>query len=238
MALFPVLKADAIVQLGDKIRLSAVKTFITQDESALHTVDIKPEASSDWINVNHTDQSEWFLDWMYSSSGVKSAQLRITNQGGPSPTYATSTISIKVVNAYEDCLFSTDDNLKAYEPDILSWLPEGYSSFNHIHRESRNNIVDWLDEIRLRKSNGDRFEARDLLEKEQVRRISCYMTLRVIFEGLSNQVDDVFDKKRAKFEALERSSKNRNYLTLDFDDDGQADNNDRQELASMTMVRR
>lgn len=237
MALFPILKADATVQLGDKIRFSAVKCFITPEEDALLSVQIQPEPGVGYIEVFSSDQQNWYLDWVYSSSGTKQASLRITTET-VTPTYSTINIGIKVVTSYEDCLFSSDDNLKAYEPDILSWLQDGYSSFNHIHRESRNNIVDWLDEIRLRKSNGDRFEARDLLEKEQVRRLSCYMTLRVIFEGLSNQVDDVFDKKRQKFEGLEAKAKNRGYITLDFNDDGQADDNDRQELRTMTMVRR
>jgi len=237
MSIFPIIKADLTVQVGDKIRLSAVKSFITPDEDALVSVQIQPESVATFIDVFNADQENWYLDWVYSSSGSKVVTLKVTNET-VTPTYVTKTMNINVVTQANDCLFSTDDNLKAYEPDILSWLPDGYSSFNHIHRESRNNIVDWLDEIRLRKSNGDRFEARDLLEKEQVRRISCYMTLRVIFEGLSNQVDDVFDKKRQKFQALESSSKNRNYITLDFNDDGQADQNDNQELRTMTMVRR
>jgi hypothetical protein len=237
MSIFPIIKSDLTVQVGDKVRLSAVKSFITPDEDALVSVQIQPEPAATFIDVFNADQENWYLDWVYSSSGSKVVTLKVTNET-VTPTYTTKTMNINVVTQANDCLFSTDDNLKAYEPDILSWLPDGYSSFNHIHRESRNNIVDWLDEIRLRKSNGDRFEARDLLEKEQVRRISCYMTLRVIFEGLSNQVDDVFDKKRQKFQALEASSKNRNYITLDFNDDGQADQNDNQELRTMTMVRR
>lgn len=237
MSIFPILKSDSTVQVGDKIRLSAVKSFITPNEDSLVSVQIQPESSSSFIDVFASDQQDWFLDWVYSSSGSKIVTLKVTSET-VAPTYTTVTMNLNVVTQANDSLFSTDDNLKAYEPDILSWLPEGYSSFNHIHRESRNNIVDWLDEARLRKSNGDRFEARDLLEKEQVRRLSCYMTLRVIFEGLSNQVDDVFDKKRQKFEGLEAKAKNRGYITLDFNDDGQADDNDRQELRTMTMVRR
>ena len=123
MSIFPIIKSDSTVQVGDKIRLSAVKSFITPNEDALVSVQIQPESSASFIDVFASDQQDWYLDWVYSSSGNKIVTLKVTNET-VTPTYTTITMNLNVVTQANDCLFSTDDNLKAYEPDILSWLPE------------------------------------------------------------------------------------------------------------------
>lgn len=68
MALVTILEHEEKVQVADKTRLSAVKSFITKDETdALTSILIKPENSGTAIEVfDATDEKNWFLDWVYS----------------------------------------------------------------------------------------------------------------------------------------------------------------------------
>lgn len=67
MALIPVLEREEKIQVGDKTRLSAVKSFITKDEvQPLSSILIKPEDSGTAIEVfDAADEKTWFLDWVY-----------------------------------------------------------------------------------------------------------------------------------------------------------------------------
>lgn len=67
MALFPHLEFDNKVQIGDKIRLSGIKSFVSVGTTALTTVTIKPENDITAISVYNSDASLRYLDWAYLS---------------------------------------------------------------------------------------------------------------------------------------------------------------------------
>ncbi len=161
--------------------------------------------------------------------------MRITSTGS---VITTATKTIEVVTPAQDLLFSNDDDLRTREHDIVRWVPDGFSSWNHVHRQAQKNILDWLDEIRLFKNDMTRWTAADLVEREQFRRISTYTTLRMIFSSLSNQVGDVFDLKSKHYGSLEKDAKNRNYVSLDLNGDGSISNGERADLRTFGMVRR
>lgn len=235
MAVFPILKTEPKVQTNDKIRLWADETFLTPDSGAVTAVEIEPHTGDGFIAVFDVDQSQWFLDWAFATAGTKTATLRVTSTGA---IVTTVTKTIEVVTPATDNLFSTDDELKTREHDIVRWVPDGFSSWNHVHRQAQMNILDWLDEIRLFKNDMSRWTAADLVQNEQFRRISIYTTLRMIFSSLSNQVGDVFDLKSKYYLGLEKESKNRNYVSLDLNGDGEISDGERADLRTFGLVRR
>lgn len=64
MPMIPILKFEEVIQTGDKTRLSAVDSFKTPDVAAITAVTIAPGVQSA-ISVFNTDQSKWFLDWVW-----------------------------------------------------------------------------------------------------------------------------------------------------------------------------
>lgn len=233
MSYFIQVQCPAQAQVGDKVRISLSESFLTQDEAAVTLVEIEPDTGVGFVDVTNVDQTRWYLDWAYDSANTKTVTARVTTD-----TVYTKTQSIEVLTFAADSLFSSDQDLKSYEPDILKWLPIEYSNWNHIHRECQRNILNHLDELRIYKPDGSKFQASDILHKSEVRRLSAYMALRMIFSGLSNQVDDIFNDKRLQYKELEKMARNRNYLTLDLDGDGIEDGNEKIDKRTFTMVRR
>lgn len=236
MAVFPILKTESVVQVSDKIRLDASKTFTSQGEFPITKVEIEPFSGNGFVDVTNLDQSQWYLDWSYLTDGTKSVSLRITTTDSLGPIDFTTTVSVdvSVLTEANDMLFSNDDDLKVREHDILNWLPDGFSSWNHVHRQAQKNILDWLDEIRLFKQDGSRYVASDIYDKQQVKRISTLMALKMIFWSISNSSEDKFQEKYKEYLKLEIAAKNRNQLMLDFFGTGEPV---RQDMRTMTLVR-
>jgi hypothetical protein len=215
---FPILKSEAIVQTYDRVRLNALDSFGTPDEPAVFKVEIEPEDSVGFFNI--TSNEYRYLDWSYVTDGEKVVTLKVTTRDNTNPLLPvdveyTTTLTITVIDETDDYLFSNDNNLRTLEPDILRWIPAEYSSWNHIHRQAQTNILDWLNEIRIVKPDGTAFTKEDIVNKEQVRRLSSLTALRMIFFSLSNQVDDIFDKKAQYYSQLEQQARTRNYIDLD-----------------------
>jgi hypothetical protein len=78
MAIFGVLESDPIVQVSDKIRLKADRSFVSKDEAAITLVEIEPVAGNGFIDVTGSSSSDWYLDWSYSTDGTAVTSLRIT----------------------------------------------------------------------------------------------------------------------------------------------------------------
>lgn len=236
---FPILKAESIVQVNDRVRISALESFGTPDSDPVHKVEIKTTALGSYIDI--TSVENLYLDWAYSAADENVVTLKVTTRSvGETPvdTEYTTTMTISSVTAATDNLFSTDIQIRTLEPDILNWIPSGYSSWNHIHRQAQTNILDWLNEIRITKPDGTAFTKADIVNKDQVRRLSSYIALRMIFYSLSNQVDDIYDKKAKQYLIFENEAKNRNYISLDTDGDSTISTSENFDLRTVRMVRR
>jgi len=235
MAFFIVERLEPIVQVGDKLRISVSESFGTPDEPSVSKVEIEPADGVGFFDVAGQSRRDWFLDWVYTADGEAEITIKITTGTGMDAVEHTKEVTTLVVTAQDELLFSNDEDLRAKEHDIVDWLPEGYSSWNHIHRQAQKSIIDWLDEIRILKSDGSRWLPSELARRDQVRRLSTYTVLRMIYGSISNQVDDVFDKKRQIYAGLEKQAKTRNYISLEEQDTGRVV---QQELRSMRLVRR
>lgn len=238
MALFPIIEVQPISQIGDLVRIDASRVVLNGDTPAVVGVFITPDISEDEVEVTNADQNEWFLDWVYTSAGTKEIMLRIVAGTGVDEITVTKTAEVEVKTAAAESLFSTDADMKVIEPEILKWLPLGSSNWNHVHRLSQKNILEWLDEIRLFKADGSQWAPEDLVTKSQVRKLSLYMTLAIIFNSLSNQPDDIYAVKAAYYAQKQVAAQDRNYLDLDLDGDGEVSESEKTDLRSFTLVRR
>jgi hypothetical protein len=234
---FPNLYSEKIVQVGEKIRLDASPTFKANSHT-ISAVEITPEAGADTFDVYNVDSDLWFLDWSYNTAGTKTVTVEVTYSHGMTTETATKNFEVSVLTEAQDALFSTDADLMVFEHNILRWLPDGYTTWNHVHREAQKQILHWLDEIRIFKSDGTGLTKTDLVDKSQVRKLSAFMALKMIFGQVSNQVDDVFAQKSVYYEGKEKEAKNRGYIAADFNGDGSLSLSEKQELRSTRLVRR
>jgi hypothetical protein len=138
---------------------------------------------------------------------------------GDGSTTATKTKYVNVFSVAGDNLFSDDTDLTKHEPDILKWIPDGRSSFMNVHRRSQELILAWLDEKGYTDVYGDKFDKFDLVDIEEVKQWSVFMTLRLIFEGISNAIDDIFAEKAKRYLVLEESARNRAIIRIDTDNE-------------------
>ena len=66
MAMFPLLQNDEKVQIGEKIRLDATKSFVSVGSTALTTLTVLPENDISAISVFDSESENRFLDWVYN----------------------------------------------------------------------------------------------------------------------------------------------------------------------------
>ncbi len=62
--IFPVLEVERAIQVGDKTRLSGVKSFYTPGDS-IDKVKIRPEGTASYVDVSGVSERDWHLDWVY-----------------------------------------------------------------------------------------------------------------------------------------------------------------------------
>ena len=213
--IFPVLETEATVQENDKTRLDGRKSFITPDEAAITLIEIEPEAAAGFIDVTTLQ----YLDYQYATDGTKTVSIRITTDGAP----VTGTVTISVVTAADDKLFSGDAELVAHEPEILNYVRAGRNSFLDVHRTAQDRIITWLDEHRIWDTEGDRLTKDAIIDIEEVNDWSKFLTLKYIFEGLSNATDDIFHDKAMRYAEMASKARNRAAIRLDRDGDGNED---------------
>lgn len=237
MAIFGNIELESVVQTNDKTRLNCTKSFISKDETPITLVRIKPEASGSFIQVGTTLQKDYYLDWEYSTAGTKVVTLEITN-GTPTPVVTTFTSSIEVVTAATDKLLSSDQELNAVEPDVLKWIPQGRNTFLNVHRKSQQLILDWLDSIRVWRTDGTKLTKDDLSLTDDLKQLSIYITLELIYMGISNKVDDVFLAKAREYRNKSVDIKNRGRIQADFNGNGTLESSEGTDMRSFNMVRR
>jgi hypothetical protein len=219
MAVFPILEIEPIVQIGDKTRLNALKSFIAPQDGTFDLVRIKPTASAQYITVSETDRH---LDWVYSASGVVTVSLLVIKNC----PYASGEIekNITVVTAEQDNLFSTDEDLRLHEPEILKWVVDGRSSFLDMHRRAQVLIMKWLDKEGYVDVYGNPFTKAAIVDVEEVKAWSTFLVLKLIFEGLSNATDDIFHEKAKRYNGKMQEYRKKALLRIDVDGDGNAEN--------------
>lgn len=228
--IFPNLELEPVVQVNDRTRLNASKSFVTQNEQAITLVQIKPSATGSFITV--TD--DMYLDWQYPASGSYVVTARVTASGAS----AEVTGSISIVTVASDSLFSTDSDLRLHESDILKWVEGGRNSFLNIHRRAQKLILEQLRREGYVDVNGDPFTKTAFVDVEEVKQWATMWTLQLIFEALSNATDDIFHQKAVRYSTLRQQWEGSALLRLDTDGDGIVDNDEGIDTDTAFVARR
>ena len=238
MSAFAVLKSDDKVFANDKIRFDATASFLTPDDSwevgtqqtPLPSHEISFDDGDTWIDISEHE----YIDYAFATAADYDVVLRVTADSG---SVSTIEKTVTVIDPTTTILFSKDSDLETYEPEINRYLPKKWSSWNLVHLRAQEFILQWLDETRVYKADGTNFTADDFGDHEQVKQLSCYKTLEIIYEGLSNVVGDIFSLKRDKYKSLVIEKLNRANLKLDYDGSGAVDTNERIDLYSGELTR-
>jgi hypothetical protein len=236
MAIFPHIEIEQIVQVNDRTRLSGTKSFISKGEAAITSVQIEPFSGSGFVTVSGTGltSKDWYLDWEYSTDGDKTVSVRITTDGAP----VTETKTISVISEANDKLFSKDSDLTIHESDVLQYVPAGKNSFLYVHRRSQYLILDYLDRKGYIDTDGNRLTKASVLDIQEVKEWSTFMTLKLIYQQLKKIPDDFFDAKSKTYESLELEARSRAALRLDLDGDSAIDDGEYLRIDSVRALRR
>jgi hypothetical protein len=134
--IFGSLEHEAIVQVNDRTRLDASKTYSAKGAVPITKVEIQPYAGAAQINVTNVKPSEWYTDYQYDTDGQKVITLTINGDGTP----IVSTYTIQVITAANDNLFADDTDLMQEEPDVVKYPRKGRNTFKDVHREAQRDI--------------------------------------------------------------------------------------------------
>lgn len=332
MSVFALCDFEGEVQVLDKTRFDASKSFAVQSSSELTEMTIKPGSDGSEISVFNADPNERHLDWCFSSFGIdvdssNNSILFLENGVAKSGTVATATyasvstyatavaaamtaagtqtytasvsnnvitisapttsfqfktcsvstqcfmdleensksheselveyglraitiacgngtdtssviVYCKVYTVDGDRLFTNDTDVIAHEPDMMKWVSDGRSSFKNVYRRTQKLIMAWLDKEGYVNTFGDKYTKNDIIDIEEVRQWSTFMSLRLIFQGMSNAVDDVFDLKAKQYAIYESQFKQRLALRLDTNKDGTVNDGEEVDTWSGSLFRR
>lgn len=231
MELFINVKSDISVQLGDKIRFDLSSSFVSRPGvTAVDIVRIEVDPLSTGVFITIHDSTipalkfapkDWYFDYVYADkaeavSSIQSIDFRLTDSDA---TVKTSSRDTLLMTKAEDNLFSSDDDLIYYEPDILKWLPSGRSTWNYVHRRAQARILSYLFEKGYKNENGSAYLKTQILDKYDMKEWSTFMTLKLIFGSMINSKDDVFAQKSAFYENLEGRA-NTTSVRVDINSDG------------------
>jgi len=231
--IFPSLELESLVQVDDKTRLSAKKTFVSKGDTAPTTVEVEPEAGSGFIDVFGTSYKDWYLDWSYATDGDKVVSVRVSN--GIDTETITKTIT--VISAADDALFSNDQDLTAKESEILNWVPDGRNSFLNVHRKAQTYILKWLNDQGYTAFDGTPIVKSMVISLDQIREWSAVLTLKLIYEDLKNSSGDHFEDKATVYKDYELEFRSIDKLKLDFNLDGEQGDFEFQSLVVRDLVR-
>lgn len=70
MAIFPILEIEDRLQVNDKTRLNATKSFVTTGSTAISSMQFTPGKNATAITITSATSSDWFLDYAFSSQTV------------------------------------------------------------------------------------------------------------------------------------------------------------------------
>lgn len=223
---------EKVVQVDDKTRIDCTKTFVAKGSPDIQTLTITPSALSSPIDVTGSSSRDWFLDWSYDSDGTQT----ITVQANDGVTTYTKIVSLPVVTAVDDRLFSSDDQLLEEEPEITKWIVEGRNSFLDVHRRAKELILSYFDTQGYRNLDGSKITDAEIIDISEVSEWSKYLALHLIFKGRSNTTDDIFSTKSKLYEGRMIEKRDRVFLAYDWNKDGSLSFSEKQTSGSTIEV--
>jgi len=204
------------VQINDKTRIDVSKTF--SQSVSITDITIKPSATDTAVSVyNSGDTSLWFLDWAYTSAATNTVTIVATDSGA---TTYTKELTIESVTEATDYLYSNDRDIFKIETELKDYIPDGYSSFNYVHREAQQRILDFINRKNLRNRDDTRFLKTQLNLDQDIRRWSTYEALQIIYSDLFVTGGDKFAIKADTYTKERDKLRTQNALRIDYNKDG------------------
>ena len=140
-------------------------------------------------------------------------------------------------------IFADDNDLKKEYFEISDLLPSGQASHILTHMSVRDHIINTLRrDGKYSYNSTDTIVKKttpwDLLDFSEVRLAATYLALSKIFNNVSDQIDDVYRQKSSYYMSLFNDAMKVLYLSLDTDDDGVLDADEREVDNSLRLFRR
>lgn len=137
------------------------------------------------------------------------------------PVTLTAGMLVQGINV----LFSDDRDLIGVYPTVMDYLSAAETTFVLRHQNSRDLIMQDLRNHGMVKSPAgsgryDQLEPFDVLEVDEVRLWSTYLTLSNIFSSLQAREGDFYKEKSEEYRGKAEFYKAATYLSLDKDDNG------------------
>lgn len=137
-------------------------------------------------------------------------------------------------------VFSDDENLKEEYRGIMDFKLEADNSFIVTHNNAKKEIIQNLrnrGRIKRNSSILKDIDAFDILEPEQVREASKFLVLSKIFFEISDSVDDKYYQLYQDYKKKYDAAFDLFYLTIDIDDDGVVDSNEKLAVTRISVNR-
>lgn len=174
----------------------------------------------------------------YTGDEVEDVNKLITVEASDGGGSETITQTLKIRSERADRLFSDDAMLAKHEPDLLKYIVTGRDSFKDMHRQAQTQIFDWMDKEGFVNVFNQKFTKANAILPDEFKQWSKFMTLRLIFDGVSNKNDDIFFNKARQYESMEKFYRDRAVIRLDIDNDGDTDLTEMIDTSNATVFRR
>lgn len=233
-----VLNSESVVRVGDKIRLDASPTtYVPVTPSVtIASVTIRPEATAPVFNVTGSpvNKKGWFIDYFYSTHGAKIVTVEVTLSD--SSVYSKS-FTVNVLTASNDKLLVDDDDLRSLDFELMRFIPDGYSSWRHVHRRATADTLSFINALRLSKTDGSPLTYDEVKDSRLAKQFATLTSLSLIYQQLSNKPDDKFYQRfiDAK-KSLEQLKATPDWV-FDFDGDGEVTGNEKADLLTGRLLR-
>lgn len=235
--IFPNIVVEPVLQVDDRTRLNASKSYVSKGSDAILSVEIEPDTGLGFVDVTGSTSRDWFLDWQYDTAGAKTVTTRVTIDDLAN-TQETKTAIIDVLTAAEDALFSTDSDLLQFEEEILKFVPEGRNSFLNVHRKMQSLILDELDERGVQNRDGTRITKDQIVDVKEVNSWSTFGVLHLIYMDLYNSTEDVFFQKAQDYKSKKNFHRDDAFIRLDLNRDGQTGFSEQVGVRTGNLIRR
>ena len=204
-------KFESLVQVNDATRIDCSRS----SEVDSLEIDLGGGYMPFYDGENLTDR---FFDFAIESANESNLIKVRATKGAETKE---KTISIKSVTEEEDGLFSSDEDLLDHEEDIHRLLRPGKMTFKNIHRLAQKEIVRDLNERNPKLLES--LTKASIVEKEQVRAWSKYLTLHYIFESNVRSTDDFHVEKSRNYLDMAHRAAASVSIKTDLDGDGKTD---------------
>ncbi|MEJ5328466.1 MAG: hypothetical protein WHU54_09515, partial [Candidatus Bathyarchaeia archaeon] len=176
----------------------------------------------------------WFVDYFYSTHGVKTVTVEVTLSDS---TVWTKTFSVTVLSEADDKLLVDDSDFRSIDFEIMRFIPDGYSSWRHVHRRATAETLSFINALRLKRYDGQALGFDEVKGSRLARQFATLTSLFLVYQQLSNKPDDKFYQRYLDAKkALEQLKATPDWV-FDFDGDGEFASNESADLLTGRLLR-